>query len=143
MIGAADGAAQRRNELLLVAAALVASIALVWLVTRQEALVATYAGGLAVLGALAFVLSKSQPRQAAEGAALPDWSVTVAAIEQPGAAIAISDRASRLTCANSEFAIAFGIAHAPPALAVGEGTTEMLAGAAIAITDRAARSRRR
>ena len=130
MIGAADTGPRRQGELLLVAGALVLSVALVWVVTRQEALVATYAGGRAVLGAFAFLLAKNQPRRAVETAALPDWSVTVAAIEQPGAAIAITDRASRLTCANSGFADAFGIAHAPPALAVGEGTTEMLASAA-------------
>ena len=134
MIGALDTASRKLGELAAVAGALVVSVALVWLVTRAEVVVATYAGGLAVLGTLAFLLAKSQPARPAEIATLPDWSVTVAAIEQPGPdgglAIAITDRANRLACANSEFADAFGIAKAPPGLAVGEGSEEMLAGAA-------------
>lgn len=130
MNGALDTAPRRMGEILAVAVALVVSVALIWLVTRQQIVVASYAGGLAVLGALAVLLSKSRPRKPAETAAMPDWSVTVAAIEQPGTAVAITDRANRLTCANSEFADAFGIAQAPPGLALGEGTAEMLTTAA-------------
>lgn len=48
--------------------------------------------------------------------AAPDWSVTVAAIERAGEAIAITDRANRMVCANLFFLDSFGANAAPPAL---------------------------
>lgn len=51
-----------------------------------------------------------------EAPAAPDWSVTVAAIERAGEAIAITDRANRMVCANLFFLDSFGANAAPPAL---------------------------
>ena len=48
--------------------------------------------------------------------AAADWSVTVAAIERAGEAIAITDRANRMVCANLFFLDSFGANAAPPAL---------------------------
>jgi len=110
----------------LVGGALAASIALIWLVSGSFLLALTYAGGLAVLGGLAFVLARGRNGADAQGMAVPDWSVTVAAIEQPDVAVAITDRANRLCCANSDFASAFGIANAPPGLALGAESVETL-----------------
>src|SRR5690606_27787484 len=72
---------------------------------------------------------RAAPVTAAEGAP-PDWSVTVAAIEQPGVAIAITDRANRLVCANAAFELWFGSGHAPPRLPVDVESGELLARAA-------------
>ncbi|MCB5424212.1 response regulator [Altererythrobacter sp. CC-YST694] len=114
------------NETGLLAAALGASAALIWAVTGQLTVMVAYAGGLVVLGGLVWVVSRGRTGPEAVAGTLPDWSVTVAAIEQPGVAVAITDRASRLTCANSEFTDVFGTATAPPALALGEQAVEQL-----------------
>src|SRR5690606_40813314 len=70
------------------------------------------------------------PILAREENSSPDWTVTVAAIEQPGMAIAITDRANRLVCANAAYELWFGSSHAPPRLPVDAASTEELARAA-------------
>jgi two-component system, cell cycle sensor histidine kinase and response regulator CckA len=113
-------------ERLVVAAAFAASLALVWLTTRQTLAVGGFAAGLVALGALAWVL---RPREPAPGSdfAMPDWSVTVAAIDRADCAIAVTDRAGRLVCANPLYEQWFGIANAPPRLAVDAASLERLA----------------
>ena len=44
--------------------------------------------------------------------------------------MAITDRANRLTCANSQFAEVFGIAQAPPGMALEDGGSDLLTRAA-------------
>jgi two-component system cell cycle sensor histidine kinase/response regulator CckA len=61
---------------------------------------------------------------------MPDWSVTVSAIEQPGTAVAITDRANRLVCANAAFELWFGSSNAPPRLPVDGASADALARAA-------------
>ncbi|WP_152435821.1 response regulator [Erythrobacter sp. THAF29] len=100
--------------------ALVLSALLVFAATSDLLITLTFALGVAVLlaGVFAFDRIRTEPEEAAIAA--PDWSVTVAAIEdQHGAAgdpVAITDRANRLVCANSAFIEAFGAGSAPPAL---------------------------
>jgi two-component system cell cycle sensor histidine kinase/response regulator CckA len=116
-------AAQR----LALGAALLASFALLWFVTRQPVVLAGFAAGLLALAGIAWSLV---PRRAVEREAefaLPDWSVTVAAIERPDVAIAIIDRAGRLVCANPRFEEWFGAGHAPPRLPVDNASLERLA----------------
>ena len=128
-LGKQKGRADRgpvRLETALVGGALVVSVGLIWLVAGGALVPLAYAGGVAVLGSLALLLSRRAPGATRQAVTLPDWSVTVAAIEQPGIAVAITDRANRLTCANSAFTAAFGIGHAPPGLPVGEGGIELL-----------------
>ncbi|MHA7818648.1 MAG: response regulator [Erythrobacter sp.] len=103
-----------------VGVALVLSAAVLFLATFDWVLSAAYFAGLVVLllGALAFERMGTKP--AATDLAAPDWSVTVAAIDLQhggeGEAIAITDRANRLVCANSAFVEAFGAESAPPSL---------------------------
>ena len=59
--------------------------------------------------------------------ALPDWSVTVAAIDRADVAVAITDRAGRLVCANPLYETWFGAAHSPPRLPVDNVSLERLA----------------
>src|SRR5690606_5639657 len=89
-----------------------------------------YAGGLGVLGFIAYAAAKRRGAPAAADDGVPDWSVTVAAIEQPGVAIAITDRANRLVCANAAYELWFGSSHAPPRLPVDPASAELLARAA-------------
>ncbi|MEP3051466.1 MAG: response regulator [Erythrobacter sp.] len=100
------------------AAALALSAIVLWLATGEPALGFSFALGLLVLlaGAYVFDRIRSEPVTAIE--TNPDWSVTIAAIEADGAAIAITDRANRLVCANSRFVEGFGIGAAPPAMAL-------------------------
>ncbi|EAQ30506.1 two-component response regulator [Erythrobacter sp. NAP1] len=105
-------------------AGLLLSALLVFLVSGDWIVGVAYAAGLIVLLAAAFAFERytAEPSQAEVAAA--DWSVTVAAIEASGGAsddraaeaIAITDRANRLVCANTPFTNAFGAESAPPAL---------------------------
>ncbi|MEQ1541066.1 MAG: ATP-binding protein, partial [Novosphingobium sp.] len=115
------------TERLVVGAGIVASLVLVWLATRQPLAVAGFGAGLLGLGALAFVLGRPRAAANAPELALPDWSVTVAAIERADAAVAITDRAGRLVCANRCYEDWFGIGNAPPRLAVDNASLERLA----------------
>jgi two-component system cell cycle sensor histidine kinase/response regulator CckA len=116
-------------DALAVAAAVLASVTMIRLVTDSLAVTLAYTGGLVVLGLIAFAVARrSIGREDEVGElAMPDWSVTVAAIEQPGLAIAITDRANRLVCANSAYEQWFGSASAPPRLPVDEASGDHLA----------------
>ena len=119
--------AGRGTERALVLAALAVSLGLLWLVTREVLVVAAFAGGLIAVGALAWALAR--PREVARETeyALPDWSVTVAGIDRTDTAVAITDRAGRLVCANPHYEAWFGAGHAPPRLPVDNPSLERLA----------------
>ncbi|MFZ1743492.1 MAG: hybrid sensor histidine kinase/response regulator, partial [Pontixanthobacter sp.] len=105
-------------------AAIVASAGLIWLVSESALLAATFFAGVSILALVVFVFSQTTSKQSFEELAPPDWSVTVAAIEQPGIAIAITDRANRLTCANSAFSSWFPAGIAPPNLPLDRASLE-------------------
>ena len=105
-------------DLLLVAAAFAASAAVLWFVTHELLVVLGFACGLIALAGMMLTLRRSAPPAQSAELALPDWSVTVAAIDRPDAGIAITDRAGRLVCANACYEAWFGISHAPPLLPV-------------------------
>ncbi|WP_390587402.1 response regulator [Erythrobacter sp. MTPC3] len=95
------------------------SALLLFLATSSLVLALTFGLGVSVLlgGLFAFERMQAEPEEAALSA--PDWSVTLAAIETSGEnpqAVAITDRANRLVCANSAFIKAFGASSAPPSL---------------------------
>jgi two-component system cell cycle sensor histidine kinase/response regulator CckA len=120
---------RKLTDALAVAAAVLASVTMIRLVTDSLSVTLAYTGGLVVLGLIAFAVARrSIGREGESGElALPDWSVTVAAIEQPGLAIAITDRANRLVCANSAYEQWFGSGSAPPRLPVDEPSSDQLA----------------
>jgi len=94
----------------------IASALVLWFATGS-ALVAlgfVLAAGM-LLGGVVLLDRVRAPSEAGSLAA-PDWSVTVAAIERAGEAIAITDRANRMVCANLFFLDSFGAGAAPPAL---------------------------
>jgi two-component system cell cycle sensor histidine kinase/response regulator CckA len=124
--------APKRSNLdwLLVAAALTVSLGLIWLVTRQPLVVAGFGGGVLVLAALARVSALRQKPIALPELAEPDWSVTVVAIARPDCAVAVTDRAGRLVCANAAFEGWFGSDQAPPRLRVDPAGLERMTAAA-------------
>lgn len=117
------------SDLTVVAAALLLSALLVWLVSGDALLMAVFVAALVVFGALAFVLTRRRAPAAEPEFAQPDWSVTVAGIERADMAIAVTDRAGRLTCANTTFESRFGAGSAPPRLPVTGTSLEKLADA--------------
>ncbi len=119
-----------RSDWLLIGAGLLVSLILVWFVTGQPMVVAGFGGGVLALGGLARSFALRAPPQREAEHALPDWSVTVAAIERPDTAVAITDRAGRLVCANARYEEWFGTAHAPPRLPVDAASLDRLARAA-------------
>lgn len=113
-----------------VAAALCASVAILWFITEQLLPTLAFAAGLLVLLVAGYALSRLPSETESDGFTAPDWSVTVAAIEQPGVAIAITDRANRLACANALYAEWFGAKFAPPSLPIDRASLEDLTRAA-------------
>lgn len=111
----------------IIAAAVALSILLIWLVTGDPKLLAATAAGLIGLGGFVLVAARiRRPDAISLETAPPDWSVAFSAIEQDRAAVAISDRAGRLLCANGRFSLWFEGLHAPPDLGLGEADRELL-----------------
>jgi two-component system, cell cycle sensor histidine kinase and response regulator CckA len=104
------------TQLMVLAGALIASAAALFLATSSWLLALAFLLGVGVLLGAGLVLDRLRIAPAQDQLAPPDWTVTVAAIEQAGEAVAITDRANRLVCANSEFLENFGVSAAPPAL---------------------------
>ncbi len=110
--------ADMRQPVLLggIAGALMLSALLLWLITGQGVVALAFFGGVAALLGVAVALDRMRPSAERSELAPPDWSVTVAALERDGAAVAIADRANRLVCANATYESWFGNQSAPPGL---------------------------
>ncbi|CDO37455.1 Sensor protein [Novosphingobium sp. KN65.2] len=119
----------RQTDLLVVGMAMAFSVLLVGLVTQDSLATSVYLGALIALAGLAWMIVRNRPQEAEAEFAQPDWSVTVAAIDRPDMAIAVTDRAGRLTCANASFEAWFGTGYAPPRLPLDEPSLERLADA--------------
>ncbi|WP_420708961.1 response regulator [Erythrobacter sp. WG] len=106
------------------AAALVASAGVLWFATGSGIVALAFILAASVLLGGVVMLDRMRAAPSAESAAGADWSVTVAAIERPGEAIAITDRANRMVCANRFFLDSFGANAAPPQLPLGRAALE-------------------
>lgn len=115
------------NLLVLIGGGLVASAAVLFFATSSWLVALAFVLGVAVLMGAGLLLDRLGSVPAPDALAPPDWTVTVAAIEHTGEAIAITDRANRLVCANSLFIDSFGAAAAPPALPFAREGIEALA----------------
>jgi len=124
---AAPPARPLRADWLAVGAGFAGSLAALWYYTQEPVLVAGFGGGVAALGALGWALARRRPGEAEPEWAMPDWSVTFAAIENSASAIAITDRAGRLVCANALHESLFGTNAAPPRLPLEGTANELLA----------------
>jgi two-component system cell cycle sensor histidine kinase/response regulator CckA len=127
MSAVVPGAGARPIERLVLGAALLASAVLVWFATGELLATAVFAAGLIGLAGVAWFSTRRMPDQTLPEFALPDWSVTVAAIDRADAAIAVTDRAGRLVCANPLYERWFTAKYAPPRLAVDNASLERLA----------------
>ena len=120
MIGAGEPVAQPRplREMVLVALLIAVSTAALYKVSGEAILALAYGAGVVVLGAIIHLSLALRPVPRSEEFAPPDWSVTHSAIANAHDAVAITDRAGRLVCANALFSEWFGTA-APPRLPLG------------------------
>ncbi|MDT0507641.1 response regulator [Novosphingobium sp. MMS21-SN21R] len=114
----------------LLGGAVVASAGLLWGVSGQPLVAAGFLGGVSAIGAVLRLVIRPAPAEAAAEFAIPDWSVTNAAIERSDAGIAITDRAGRLVCANALMGQWFGISAAPPRLPLEKASVDALEDAA-------------
>ncbi|UAB77414.1 response regulator [Erythrobacter sp. SCSIO 43205] len=113
-----------RTLLIIVGVALLTSALALFVATSNAVMTGAYLGGLTVLLFGAAAIERFTKAPEASDISSPDWSVTVAAIEggagagagAKGLAIAITDRANRLVCANSAYTQSFGVERAPPTL---------------------------
>jgi len=108
------------------AGALVASTLVLFVATSSWLVALAFLLGVGVLFGAGLMLDRLRTAPAQDQQASPDWTVTVAAIEQAGEAVAITDRANRLVCANSQYIESFGASAAPPALPFAREALEAL-----------------
>lgn len=117
------------QKLAVLVLATILSLAIVWFSTENIILLGSCAGTIvAVAGLIHFFRSGPAVERGSE-LSVPDWSITYAATQMSNAAIAISDRAGRLVCANDHYTIAFPGLKAPPDLGVDDANRALLVAA--------------
>ncbi len=119
-----------RKHIFLLMAATLASLAILWFATQNLLLVGSCAGTMVGAWGLVDYARRTRPAEEAVQMLPPDWSITHAAAQLSNAAIAISDRAGRLVCANDHFTKAFPGLKAPPNLGVDDASQALLVAAA-------------
>ena len=105
------------------------SLAILWFATQNVVLLGSCAAAMVAAWALVDFVRRTRPVEASLQMLPPDWSITHAAAQLSLAAIAISDRAGRLVCANDHFIKAFPGLKAPPDLGVDDVNREHLVAA--------------
>ena len=128
IFGGEGGGDQASNRLAVagLAAAAILSALILWLVTQNWVLVGALLAGMVAFWAVADFLRRNRSPEAVAAALPPDWSVTRAVADQDDAAVAITDRAGRLLCANDRFSKLFEGLRAPPDLGLDEASHELL-----------------
>ena len=109
-------AALSRFDMALLAALAVISVALLFWATRSTVLAAGFAAGLAVAAGGVLLARRLFPTAASREATPPDWTMLRQAIHHDDVAIAVTDRAGRMVCANDLFATWMGGFVTPPGL---------------------------
>ncbi len=128
VLGREEGDESSRNPMA-VAGLVVASIlsaVILWIVTHNIILVGALLAGMVAFWAAADYLRRNRAPQLVASALPPDWSVTRAVADQDQAALAITDRAGRLLCANDRFGKLFEGLRAPPDLGLDDASHEIL-----------------
>lgn len=131
-----DGVVAARGRVLrpvdwgIVAGLALASTALLGWAVGDWRWVAGFAAGLLATAAILLLHRRLAPAEAAGAVAAYDWSVVRAAADDEDAAVAITDRAGRLVCANQRYEEWFGGYPTPPALPLDASAVDALKGAA-------------
>ncbi|BBB12601.1 periplasmic sensor hybrid histidine kinase [Sphingopyxis sp. FD7] len=110
---------------LLVGLALVSAALLFW-ATGSAILAAGFAAGLAVAAGGVVLARRLFPAATRGEAAAPDWTILRQAVNHDDIAIAVTDRAGRMVCANDLFATWMGGFVTPPGLPLDGRGAELL-----------------
>ncbi len=105
-----------RIDIALLAGLTLASVALLFWATRDAVLTAGFLAGLAVAAGGLLLARRLFPAVAGGDAVPPDWTMLRQAVNHDDVAIAVTDRAGRLVCANDLFATWMGGFVTPPGL---------------------------
>ncbi len=105
------------------------SLAILWFTTENLALLGATAAAIIAAAGLVHYFRNSHSVEMPAELPMPDWSITHAATQMSNAAIAISDRAGRLVCANDHFTFAFPGLKAPPDLGIDDTNRTLLVAA--------------
>jgi two-component system, cell cycle sensor histidine kinase and response regulator CckA len=117
-----------RGLLIIVAvAALLSALLLLW-AAGDWVLAAGFAAAVIALGALLYVFRRLYP-PTSDARLEFDWSLIREAADNDEVAVAVTDRAGRLVCANALHESWFGGPAAPPVLTLSEGDVAILAAA--------------
>jgi two-component system cell cycle sensor histidine kinase/response regulator CckA len=108
-------------------AGLAAALLVLFLLGNQAVAIGFGAAALLVAGALLLARKLFPPAEAAE--TMIDWSVAHALAAASRDALAVTDRAGRLVCANERYAQLFAGYPTPPSLPVGDPGIALLGGA--------------
>jgi two-component system cell cycle sensor histidine kinase/response regulator CckA len=117
------------RQLAVLALATILSLAILWFSTGNIILVGSCAAVIIAAGALIHFFRHAGLVEVTVDVSPPDWSIAHAATQLNDAAIAISDRAGQLVCANDHFTKAFPGLNAPPDLELGEASQSLLVAA--------------
>ena len=94
-------------QLAVLSLAIVLSLLILWFSTKSVILVGSCSAGIIAAVGLIQYFRGGRTADNRQVLSVPDWSITHAATQSSNAAIAISDRAGRLVCANDHFTLAF------------------------------------
>jgi len=121
----------KNNRLLVVglAAAILLSALLLWFVSENILLVASFASAFFATFAIILYVKNTSQNNMQSDYLPPDWAVTRTVVDQSNCAVAICDRAGRMSCANERFEKWFSGLKPPPDLNVGENERAMLVNA--------------
>ncbi len=102
------------------------SLAILWFSTKNIVFLGSCAAAIVASVGLMHYFRSSPAVESAPAFSGPDWSITHAVVQMSHAAIAISDRAGRLVCANDHFTDVFPGLKAPPDLGVDAANRALL-----------------
>lgn len=117
------------RQLAVLALATLLSLAILWFSTGNIILVGSCAAVIIAAGALIHFFRHAGSVEDVVDVSPPDWSIAHAATQLNDAAIAISDRAGQLVCANDHFTKAFPGLKAPPDLGIDESSQSLMVAA--------------
>jgi two-component system cell cycle sensor histidine kinase/response regulator CckA len=115
-----------RLDMALVAGLALVSVALLYWTTRDTVLAAGFVAGLALAVGALILVRRLFPAGDAEVAASMDWTMLRQAVHHDDVAIAVTDRAGRMVCANDLFATWMGGFVTPPGLPLEGRGAELL-----------------
>ena len=118
-----------RAALLISLVAGLAAAALVLVLVRNPVIAGGFLGASVVLGGAVLVWAWVMSRTRAPTAPLVDWDVVRALAAESADAIAVTDRAGKLVCANDRYRELFGGLPTPPGMPLGDAGVALLSAA--------------